>query len=192
LERGDFMKITVCGDSGSGISSVSKSLAEKLGFRYISMGEIFRDYANKKGKTVLELNKAAQTDKTIDEGIDLTLRRSGLLGDDIVIDSRLAWHFIKDSFKLYISVDQTIGAMRILNSDRGSVEKYNSLEEAIEDVKERSEIEITRYKDKYNILINKMDNYDFVIDSTNISVLEVTNRITTEMQNRNLISLSIL
>jgi CMP/dCMP kinase len=192
LERGDFMKITVCGDSGSGISSVSKSLAEKLGFRYISMGEIFRDYANKKGKTVLELNKAAQTDKTIDEGIDLTLRRSGLLGDDIVIDSRIAWHFIKDSFKLYISVDQTIGAMRILNSDRGSVEKYNSLEEAIEDVKERSEIEITRYKDKYNILINKMDNYDFVIDSTNISVLEVTNRITTEMQNRNLISLSIL
>jgi CMP/dCMP kinase len=185
------MKITTSGDLGSGVSSTSKLLAEKLVFGYISMGEMFRDYANQKGKTVLELNQDARIDKTIDEEIDLRLRRSGLLGDNIVIDSRLAWYFIKDSFKVYISVDQTIGAMRILNSDRGSVEKYDSLEEAIEDVKERSEIEITRYKDKYNILINKMDNYDFVIDSTNINILEVTSRITTEMKNRNLLTLAI-
>lgn len=185
------MKITISGDLGSGISSTSKLLAEKLGLRYVSMGEIFRNYADKKGKTVLELNQAAQTDKTIDEEIDLTLRRSGLLGNNIVIDSRLAWYFVKDSFKVYISVDQTIGAMRILNSDRGNVEKYDSLEEAVEEINKRSESEIVRYKNKYNISINNMDNYDLVIESTSMSISEVTSTIITEMKNRNLLTLAI-
>lgn len=171
------MKIVVSGDLGSGISSVAKCLSEKLNFQYLSVGDIFRDFANKKGLTVLELNEEAKTDKTIDEGIDLSLRRMANLSENMVIDSRLAWHFLKNSFKVYISVDEVVAAKRIMNSNRGNVEKYNSLDTAINDIRKRAENEITRYLEVYNIKIKDMKNYDLVIDSSNLSILEITNKI---------------
>ncbi len=173
------MKIAISGDLGSGISSVSKYTAKKLNYEYLSMGNIFRDIANKKGLTILELNEQAQGDKTIDEGIDLSLRRMSNLSENVVIDSRLAWYFVHNAYKVYISVNQTIAAKRIMNSDRGNIEKYTSLDVAINDLRRRSENEIIRYRDKYNILINDMKNYDLVIDSSNLSIAEVGDKILT-------------
>ena len=122
MVKGDvFMKIAISGDLGSGISSVAKCLSEKLNFKYLSMGDIFRDFANKKGLTVLELNEKAKIDKTIDEGIDLSLRRKANLSENMVIDSRLAWYFVKNAFKVYISVDEVVAAKRIMNSNLGNM-----------------------------------------------------------------------
>ena len=178
MVKGDvFMKIAISGDLGSGISSVSKCLSEKLNFQYLSVGDIFRDFANKKGLTILELNEKAKTDKTIDEGIDLSLRRMANLSENMVIDARLAWYFVKNAFKVYISVDEVVAAKRIMNSNRGNVEKYSSLNIAIDDIRKRSENEIARYMYIYDIKINDMKNYDLVIDSSNLSILEITDKI---------------
>ena len=50
-------KISLAGDLGSGKSTVSDILIRELGAEYYSTGAIVRSVAEKRGMTVVELNK---------------------------------------------------------------------------------------------------------------------------------------
>ncbi|MBO5489595.1 MAG: dephospho-CoA kinase, partial [Eubacterium sp.] len=58
----DTMNISITGTLGSGKSSVCKLLKEK-GYDIISNGVLFREIAEEKGVSVVELNEIAKTDK---------------------------------------------------------------------------------------------------------------------------------
>jgi len=51
------MIITMSGKNGSGKGTVSKLLAEKLGYEYISIGNMKRELATAMGMTISEFNK---------------------------------------------------------------------------------------------------------------------------------------
>jgi cytidylate kinase len=128
--------------------------------------------------TTLELNKYSETHPEIDAEIDRTFVALGEQ-QNIVVDSRLAWHFIPNSLKVYLKTDVEVSAKRIIgdsNSVRKS-EKYASLEEATEHIKARKASENKRYSDLYGLDCDDMSNYDLIIDTSYITPEEVADII---------------
>ena len=60
------MIITISGALGSGKSTVAKILVRKFNLKHYSTGDFMREIAAKRGVTLLELSKLAETDKLWD------------------------------------------------------------------------------------------------------------------------------
>lgn len=162
------MHITITGNLGSGKSTICKLLNEKYQFEVYSTGKVQRELAREMNMTTLELNQLMCSDKKYDNMIDdATTRISSENKDkDLIFDSRLAWHFVEHSFKVFVSVSLEVAAVRVMNDQRGEVEKYTSLEDAKKQLAERAATERVRYKDIYNLNYMDFSNYNLVIDST--------------------------
>ncbi len=169
-------KISLAGDLGSGKSTVSKILIERLGAEYYATGAIVRSVAEKHGMTIGELNIYMETHPEIDREID-----DGLvaLGDEdklLIIDSRMAWHFTPGTFKIYLSTDIETSALRIMNADRKG-EHAATLEETIRETKSRRDSEKKRYFEQYGVDIKDLSNYSLVVDTTVASPSEIADCI---------------
>lgn len=162
------MHITITGNLGSGKSTVCRILGDKYQFEVYSTGKVQRELASQMNMTTLELNQLMRTDKKYDKMIDdETARISRDNNDkDIIFDSRLAWHFVEKSFKVFVSVSLETAAQRVMNDQRGEVEKYSSFEEAKNLLTARADTERVRYKEIYNLNYMNYSNYNLVIDST--------------------------
>jgi CMP/dCMP kinase len=172
-------KITITGDLGSGKSAVSHLLCERTGFEYISTGRIQRGIAAEMGVDTLELNRRADTDPSIDERIDGIFIALGKDPNGYVIDSRMAWFFLPDSFKVYLQTDVTVSARRILNDPKRNSEQYKNVEEAVEKILARKQSENTRFLLKYGADCAALSNFDLVIDTTKRDLEAVADLILT-------------
>ena len=159
------MNITITGNLGSGKSSVCKELAQ-AGFPVVSAGDIFRQIAAEKGMTVIELNEAAKKDRSIDDMLDLRSAKLGRELDGTVFDSRLAWHFVEESFKVFLLVDTKEAARRVFDGENRDAEAYLNIEQAKEGLKERARLEKERFFQLYGIDYYDAGNYDLIIEST--------------------------
>ena len=65
------------------------------------------------GITLNELSKIAETDSSIDISIDNEVKKAGEMSQ-VVIDSRLAFHWIPESFKIYLELEPKVAKERIL------------------------------------------------------------------------------
>ena len=176
-------KLTITGDLGSGKSTVSKYLISKYGFETFSTGVYQRKIAERMGMTTLELNQYAETHPEIDKDIDGTLTRIGQNDGDYIFDSRMAWHFVPDSFKVYMKCDIDVAAERIFNdTKRGQVDSALTIDDAKQKIIDRRSSEARRYMDKYGVDILDMDNYNFVIDSTDAAPEDVAETIYAKMK----------
>ena len=99
------IKISLAGDLGSGKSTVGKILAKALGAAVYSTGTIQRRIAEEMGMTTLQLNQYMETHPEIDGKIDDGLRALETEDADLIIDSRMAWHFVPSSFAVYMAAD---------------------------------------------------------------------------------------
>ncbi len=170
------MNITITGNLGSGKSSVCKEL-QKSGFTIISAGDIFREIAAEKGMTVLELNEAAKKDRSIDDLLDQRSTKLGKEMDHTVFDSRLAWHFVDNSFKVFLLVDTQEAARRVFDgADRGA-ESYQDMEKARAGLEERARLEQERFRMLYGIDYYDVCNYDLVIESSCASPYQIAQEI---------------
>lgn len=162
------MHITITGNLGSGKSTICRLLSEEYQFEIYSTGKVQRELARKMNMSTLELNQLMRMDQQYDRMIDNeTARISGENKDeDIIFDSRLAWNFVKSSFKVFVSVSLEVAAVRVMNDKRGEEERYSSLEEAKNLLAERAATEKVRYKEIYNVNYMDFSNYNLVIDST--------------------------
>jgi len=174
------IKISITGDLGSGKSTVCSYLNKHYGLNVYSTGQILRSLALKYDMDVLTFNKYMETHPEIDEEIDTELTLIGKRDEDMVLDSRLAWHFVPETFKVYLKVDLDEAARRVMNDKRGAVEKYDSLEAAKASLIERKKSENLRYITKYGVDCSNPDNYDLIIDATNISPAQVAESIMEE------------
>ena len=89
------MIVTISGKAGSGKSTVAKLLSEKLKLRHYSIGDLMRAMASDKGIGLMELNKLAEKDNSIDLELDKMLKELGKTKDNFVVDGRLAAFFMK-------------------------------------------------------------------------------------------------
>jgi len=171
--------ISITGDLGSGKSTVSNILLERLKYEYVYTGSIQREIANRYNMTTLELNKYAETHPEIDDEIDSTFKSlSG--ATDLIVDSRLAWFFIPTSFKVFLKTDVTVSASRISGDRQRGSEKYSSKEEAVKKIAARKASENKRYMELYGADCSDLNNFNLIIDTSFITPEEVANIILTE------------
>ena len=160
------VKISITGDLGSGKSTVCKLIMEQYGLKVYSIGGIQRSLAQKYNMSILDFNKYMETHTEIDEEIDNELSEIGRRDEDMILDSRMAWHFVPQSFKVYLAVDINTAVERICTANRGEVESYTSLEDAKTKILQRKSSENYRYLSKYKVDCSDMNNYDIIIDTT--------------------------
>lgn len=168
--------IVMSGDIGSGKSSVATALKQLTGYDIIGTGTIQRAIATRRGLTTLELNKISQTDRSIDDEIDSYVIETGKTQDRLILDSRLAWHFIPSAFKVFLSVDPFVGAERVFNASRND-ENNPSLEVTLENNLKRQSIEDQRFNQLYNVHFRKYGNYDLIIDTSYTSPEAIAQKI---------------
>ncbi|MDF2870908.1 MAG: Cytidylate kinaselike protein [Anaerocolumna sp.] len=173
------------GNLGSGKSTICKILEDKFGFEIYSTGKVQRELARQMNMTTLEMNQLMCSDHKYDNMIDDATARISRENPDknIIFDSRLAWHFVEKSFKVFLAVDLNIAAERVMHDNRGKEEQYATLEEAKEKLFERAQTENLRYKDIYNLEYFNYSNYNLVIESTYSSPELIASVIMKEAKN---------
>ena len=176
--------ITICGGLGSGKSSTAKKVAEILGFQHFSSGDFFRQVGLELGLSINEINIRAETDPKIDEMTDQKLRDMRDK-EKVVIDSRTAYHWIPESFKVYLDLSQEIAKDRVLNSIkenklRMESEQISSVEEAYTKMQERFLSEQKRYWNLYKIDNTNKNQFDLIVDTDKNNLEQVVDIVVSE------------
>ena len=186
------MIVTINGDHGSGKSTVAQKVAQDLGYKYYHTGSIFRSMAKEKGMTYAEFMKLMDKDPSIDREVDERTVVLGKKQDDFVFDSRLAWHFIPHSLKIFLAVDENEAAKRMLlhlkkehSTERENEDKnLETLENVIASNKKRKAKDNERYKKLYDVDIWDQSNYDFVLDTTSLGIEQVHQKVLSMIKKR--------
>jgi CMP/dCMP kinase len=174
-------KITVFGMAGTGKGTVCKILCEKLGYKSFSGGDFARHTAEQMGLTVLELDELSKTDKSIDVARDKVISDFGKSNDNFVVEARLAWHFIPDSFKVCFVCDFDVRTQRVARREKKSIDVVKMETMARENSYER-------FFNYYGIKdFENPSHFDMVIDTTIISPMEIADKIISELEVRGLI-----
>lgn len=173
------MLITITGKPCSGKSTIGKILEEKFGYSRIGVGDMFKAEAKKRGMNAEEFNAYCLTDPSYDFFIDNETSRLGkkLAGQKVIFDSRLAWHFVPKSFKVFVDVSEEEMAKRLATSDRTGKEKIEDVQSARTHLVNRFNLENQRYKKIYGFDNLNPKNYDLVIDSTSRSPEDIADEI---------------
>lgn len=169
-----FYRISVTGDPGSGKSTFAQTIAEQSGFRLITTGNIFRQLAAEMNISLAELNERAEKQAEIDAKIDDFLVSLNDSTENLVLDSRMAWHFVKKTLKVRLTVDPDVAVARIFRDTADLREKFSSLDQAIDEVNRRKKSEIARYKALYGVDIGDDNNFDLVINTSHKGREDVT------------------
>ena len=169
--------ITIAGVPGSGKSSTADNVAKALGYTRFSSGDFMRKIALDRGISLNELMTTAETDASIDTSVDNEVRNTGT-GSNLVIDSRLAFHWIPGSFKVFLDLPLEISKERILNNLKHN--KLRQQSEGVADIDgvykkitERLESERKRFKELYGLDRTDKSNFDLVIDTNKNNLEEV-------------------
>ncbi len=163
--------ITISGKPGSGKSSTADKVAELLSYTRHSSGDMVRQILAKNKMTLEEYNTKAETEHDLDAKVDDQLRALREK-NDIVIDSRLGFYWVPESFKVYLDLDLDLATARIFkdtvsNSMRSSVGANNSsLGEVTKQVKERMLNEQSRFRSMYGVDPYDKSHFDLVIDTS--------------------------
>ena len=170
------MIITISGVPGSGKSTVGKILAKKLGYEYFSMGDLRGQMAIEKGLTIDELNALGEKEDWTDKRADEIQTQIGKEKDNFIFEGRLSWYFIPNSFKIFLTVDPKTAAERTLKNraERQDEKPIATLIEAEQAVLQRLASDKIRYLQYYNIDYTKPENFDLIIDTTNLKIDEIT------------------
>lgn len=176
------MKIAVSGDLGSGKSVLCKGLADHFNCPVLSMGMLHREMAQKYNMDALEFSKYSETHPEIDHERDRLMVTLAAEQERLIIDSRMAWHFVPDVIKIHLIVNIEVAAKRVMNANRAT-EVYSSLDEAVRKLRERKQSENKRFYEFYGVDCSLYENYDLIIDTTTATPEAIQERVLLYLQN---------
>ena len=146
-----------------------------------------RQIALDRGISLNELSIKAETEKEVDNDIDNAVKKAGET-EKIVIDSRLAFHWIPKSFKVYLDLSPEIAKERISNNlktnkFRQESEGQANIDEIYKKIISRLESEKKRYWDLYKIDHTNKNNFDLIIDTNKNNLNQVVDIVVKEYKN---------
>ncbi len=168
------MKITIFWFAWSGTSTIWKLLSERLDYKFMSSWNIMREWAKDLGLNIYDFeNEVVKNDNSFDIKLDNKVLDFWINNDNFIFESRLAWYFIPDSFKIYLKCED------IERYDRIHKRELINIDEVLEKTQKRENDLISRYAKIYpNISFPPHEDiFDLVIDVTKISPLEITDFI---------------
>lgn len=175
--------ISLAGELSSGKGTVSKILMEELNYEVYRNGDYFRKLAKEKGMSVTEFNEYVKQHPEIDIQIENSAKEYAQTHDNFIIDARLGWYAVPESFKVYLKVDIDVAAKRAFENkdeEKKQTERFNTIEEQKADMQKRYKLENERYFEVYGVRKDDMSNYDLVIDTTNLTPQETADIIKKE------------
>jgi CMP/dCMP kinase len=183
------MIISIAGAEGSGKSTIAKMLAAKLGWPRYYMGRIWREKAREKNLTLIEYQKMAETDPSIDLEVDEYQKQLGESLDDFIIEGRTSWYFIPQSFKIFLDVSAEEGAKRIYSdlqkdSSRNEDKNLQTVQDVMASVKTRRESNNLRYEKYFKIDVYDQNHYDFILDTSDLNIDQVFAKVWAAVENK--------
>ena len=179
------MIITITGLPGSGKTTIVKRLSEKLNVPWYSVGDLRGKMAKERGMTIDEFNALGEAEAFTDKEVDDYQTSLGKGTESFVIDGRLSWHFIPNSFKLFLDVDADVAAERIFRAsqagERTDEQAYTSAEEVKQFIENRVASDCRRYQKYYQIDFLDHKNYDLVIDTTRMTPDSIVERVLSQL-----------
>lgn len=170
------MIITIGGVAGSGTTTATKLLSEKLGVPFVSAGGIFRQMAEEYGMSLIEFNKYSENNDNIDIELDKRQAKIAHESGNIVVEGRLSAYFIDADLKIWFNAPLDIRAQRVCDRED------KSFEQAKKEILTREESEALRYKDIHNIDINDMSIYDLIINTDSFDPESIVKIILTTLK----------
>ncbi len=169
------MIISLSGLPGAGKGTVGRLLAKQLGYKYVCGGDMLRRIAqNQYQMTMEEFDEylLEHPEIKVDQQIDNLQKEMGEKEDNFILDSRLGWYFVPQSFKVLLKADLNERARRILNDNTGKriASQKGNFEKIKQETIQRERTHQKRITQLYGIE-NMVDekHYDLIIDTTNIS-----------------------
>lgn len=171
--------ICISGNIAVGKTEVAALIATKLGYSLYKASESFRKLARENDMDLVAFNEYVKSNPDIDKAIEAKTQEVINSSNEIIIDARLGFFLSTNAFKVYMVADETVAAKRLLEASkkRGKEEDYASVSDAFEAIKIREKSERDRYLKLYNVDIHNLDQYDYVIDTTNLTSDEVATKI---------------
>lgn len=173
--------ITISGELASGKGTVTELLSKELNYEIYRNGAYFRQLAKEKGMDVTTFNSYVAEHPEIDIQIEKSAEQYAKNHTNLIVDARLGWYVVPNSFKVYLVVNIDIAAQRAFNDqNRKDTENFKTIEEQKADMQERYRLENERYFNLYGIHKEDKSNYDLVIDTSYLTPEEVKDTIIRE------------
>ena len=177
------MKIAISGKSGCGNSTVTRTVAARLGYECINY--TFKDIAAEQQMTFEQLSEEAETDPKWDRHLDREQVKRARDAGNAVLGSRLAVWVLDDAdLRVYLHAPLEVRAARIRQRHVEAGEGATDLATVLADTTERDRRDHDRYQRIYGI---DNDNYEFVdmiIETENLSPDQIADRIVAAAKSR--------
>ena len=173
------MKITLAGSPGSGKSTLRNMLAEHYGLKIKGTGDFMRELSKKYGYSDITkfISEYVSEHPEMDLQVDEEQRIFGKENDDFVLDAHLGFHFVPDSIRICLRCDTAESARRILEDKKRTTEDAKTVSESIESSVKRRAVMRKNYQNLYQVDIDDLKNFDFVLDTTSLSYEEVFEKV---------------
>ena len=177
------MIITISGRQGAGKTTVAEELAKALNHSHVSAGDLHGQIAIEKGITITELMTLGKTEKWVHEEMDKKIMQIGKEKNNFVIDGWIAYHFIPHSFKIFLDVDEFVGATRIFNDYRLDEPHAETVEQEKDRLKHRLIESDLGFKKAYDVNFLDLSNYDYILDTSELTIDQVVQKILEKINN---------
>ncbi len=176
------MRIAISGPPGSGKTTVSEIVSERMGYGLVLVGQIFRDMASERGVDLERFGRFAEEDETIDRELDARMVAVARENEDIVIEGRLTGALMKrfeiPALKVHVDASEAVRSARIAKREEKPVDVV------LRDMQVRERSEAKRYRAYYGIDPSDRSIYDIWIDSSDRAPEEVAGDIISEVNRR--------
>lgn len=153
-------KITLSGEVASGKSSVGKLLANKLGYDFLSIGEMTREIADTRGMTIVEFQAECKKNPELNEEIDQLFLEKCQTKEGVIIDYRLGFHFVKDAYHVFLNISEEKAIERHRKNKR--------INETHATVRERNNLFKDQFRQTYDLDYTCSSHYNSVVDVNHI------------------------
>jgi len=169
--------ISISGKAGAGKSSGGKELAKKLNMPFYSIGNITREFAERRGMNIYEFQAYARAHPGTDELLDGRFKATVDNTPTSVIDYRLAFHFYPKAFHVYLEVAELEVLNRIKSRGDISDGQSDSGTNELIRMRDRNQEMRNRLYELYQVDFTDLANYTTVIDTSSLSIEEVVCQI---------------